>query len=403
VLLFVPFSTNRPRKRVPVATYSLMGANVLFFIVQCLFDDFGVSAFGFVPNSPSPITAVTAMFAHGGVLHLAGNLLFLWLFGTIAEDVLGAGLFLAFYFGGEIGAMLLDVNMSRLLLPGSLDVPRLGASGAIAGVLGLAAYCFPRALVRIWYFAWFMIVFVRSGTFELRASVFLWLWVGMQILGAAVQHMLGAAGGVAYWAHLGGFVAGMGAAAALGLRRLVGKKDLLEEARQVSTQYTALQPLEDLSKLASEDAQDPEVWAALAQTAESAGNVEQAMRAYQQAIPLLLQAGQRPRAARAFLAATSHAPDFALPATDLFQIAATLADMGEWAHAAATFRRLAAAWPDSPQAEIALARACEIAAEPLNDPALFDGCYQTLCERFPTSEWRDLVKRPGAPEAAATA
>jgi len=403
VLLFVPFSTNRPRKRVPIATYSLMGANVLFFIVQCLFEDLGVSAFGFVPNSPSPITALTAMFAHGGVLHLAGNLLFLWLFGTIAEDVLGAGLFLAFYFGGEIGAMLLDVNMSRLLLPGSLDVPRLGASGAIAGVLGLAACCFPRALVRIWYFVWLMIVFVRTGTFELRASVFLWLWVGMQVVGAAVQHMVGAEGGVAYWAHLGGFVAGMGAAAALGLRRLVGKKDLLEEAQQVSTEFTARQPLQDLSKLAAEDAQDPEVWVALSRTAESAGNIEQAVNAYQQAIPLLLQAGQRPRAARAFLAATAHAPDFAVPAADMFQIGSTLADMGEWAHAAAAFRRLADAWPDSPQVEIALARSCEIAAEPLDDPALFDASYATLCERFPDSEWRDLLRRPSAREPAAIA
>ena len=403
MFLFIPIGTNRPRQRVPIATYSLMGANVLFFAVQCCFADHGVKAFGFVPSHPSAITALSAMFSHGGVLHLAGNLLFLWLFGTIAEDVLGAGVFLGFYFGGEIGAMLLDVNMSRWLMPGSLDVPRMGASGAIAGVLGLAAYCFPRALVKVWFFLWYMIVIVRSGTFEIRASAFLGLWISMQVIGLALQHVLGQAGGTAYWAHLGGFLAGMGAAWAFGLRRFVGKKDLLEKASEASSAYTAAEPLKDLEQLAKEDSQDPEVWAALSRAAETAGRTDEALRAYERLIPLLLRSGQQPRAARAFIAATQFAPGLALAPPEMFAVAEALTDLGEWAYAARTFRGLAERWPDSPQCEIALARTCEIAAQSLNDLALFDDAYRALCERFPQSAWRDLLKPPRTREPAAVA
>jgi hypothetical protein len=292
--------------------------------------------------------------------------------------------------------------MSRWLMPASLDVARVGASGAIAGVLGLAAYCFPRALVRVWFFLWYMIAIVRSGTFEICAWAFLALWLGMQLVGATLQSLVGQTGGVAYWAHLGGFLAGMGAAWAFGLSRFVGKKDLLEEASQVSSQATAMKPLKELEHLAREDSQDPEVWAALSRTAETAGKTTEATYAYERLIPLLLQTGQEPRAARAFLAATAQLPDLTLPPPQMFALASALADLGEWVQAARTFKRLADHWPESPQAEIALARACEIAAQPLNDSVLFDDAYRVLCDHFPHSTWRDLLKPPGTPQPAAT-
>jgi len=369
--------------------------------VQCFFPDFGVKTFGFVPDHPTLLTAVTSIFAHGGVLHLVGNMLFLWLFGTIAEDVLGPGVFLGFYFGGEIGALLLDVNMSRWLMPASLHVARVGASGAIAGVLGLAAYCFPRALVTVWFFLWYLLVIVRSGTFQIRASAFLGLWLGMQVFGVALQHVAGHTGGVGYWAHLGGFLAGMGVAYAFGLRRFVGKLDLLEAAGEVTSKYTAAEPLKELEQLAREDSCDPEVWAALSRTAEAAGRTDQALHAYERMIPLLLQSGQQPRAARAFLAAQEYAPDLSFAVGDMLQIATALADMGEHAQAAHVFQRIVERWPESHQAELALARTCEIAAGPLHDPALFEQAYRALCDRFPHSTWRDLLKPSHEPAPAA--
>jgi membrane associated rhomboid family serine protease len=153
-------------------------------------------------NDPNPyITPFTAMFMHGGLLHLGGNMLFLWIFGNNVEDSMGRVRFVAFYLLAGIAALALQVAVDP-----TSTVPTLGASGAIAGVLGGYILLYPRARVLT---VIFIIIFFTL--IEIPAIVVLGIWIVEQaLLGAAdLGNPAGGSGGVAYFAHIGGFAFGL--------------------------------------------------------------------------------------------------------------------------------------------------------------------------------------------------
>ncbi|NQU61265.1 MAG: rhomboid family intramembrane serine protease [Rhodospirillales bacterium] len=147
-----------------------------------------------LPQVPANLTLVTSMFLHGGFMHLAGNMLFLWVLGDNIEDALGHKRFIAFYLLSGIAAALAHAAMG----PES-KIPMIGASGAISGIIGAYLILHPKA--RIKTLAFYFIVW-------LPAYVVLGLWIGFQILSATMDTG-GAGGGVAWWAHIGGFIAGV--------------------------------------------------------------------------------------------------------------------------------------------------------------------------------------------------
>src|SRR3954468_12604852 len=152
-------------------------------------------------QAPTWLTLITSMFMHGGLLHLGGNMLFLWIFGNNIEDSMSRARFAAFYILGGLAALL-----GQTLIDPSSTAPTVGASGAIAAVLGGYALLYPRARVvtLIFIIIFFTIV-------ELPALVVLGLWILIQVLyGAAeVAQPVGGSGGVAYFAHIGGFLFGL--------------------------------------------------------------------------------------------------------------------------------------------------------------------------------------------------
>jgi membrane associated rhomboid family serine protease len=153
------------------------------------------------PEQPSTwLTLLTSMFMHGSLLHLAGNMLFLWIFGNNIEDSMGRLRFVAFYLGGGLAALA-----AQVLVNPSAAVPTVGASGAIAAVLGGYAVLYPRARVVTLIF---IIIFVTIV--ELPALIVLGLWFLLQLAyGAADLSQPVGGGGVAYFAHIGGFVFGL--------------------------------------------------------------------------------------------------------------------------------------------------------------------------------------------------
>lgn len=199
-----PIRDHNPSRRTPVVTYGLIAANVLVFASYlALFNDtraLGLFfySFGLVPAEilAAPETVLTSMFLHGGLMHLAGNMLFLWIFGDNLEDEMGHVPFLLFYLAGGTGAALVQVMAE----PAS-TVPMIGASGAVAAVMGGYLLLFPRARVDILIF---LVVIIRI--LPLPAWLMLGLWFGMQILGGRAAEV--GMGGVAYWAHAGGFLVG---------------------------------------------------------------------------------------------------------------------------------------------------------------------------------------------------
>ena len=202
-MFFLPIRDHNPSGGTPWVTYLLLAANLGIFLltVPYLGDERLATAFfltwGLVPGDLAAADVLTSMFLHGGLLHLGGNMLFLWLYGDNMEDVFGHLGFLAFYLACGIAAALLHVAT----VPGS-PVPLVGASGAIAGVMGGYLLLFPRARIDI-----LMVILIIVRIVPVPAWAVLALWFGTQVFSGA--SMPSGGGGVAYWAHVGGFLAGL--------------------------------------------------------------------------------------------------------------------------------------------------------------------------------------------------
>ncbi len=207
--MFIPLRDENPTSRFPLVTVVLIAVNVVVFLTQAATPhglDLAALRFGAVPYAithfrslpeaaavPPLLTLLTSMFLHGSLFHLLGNMLYLWIFGNNIEDRLGPVRFSLFYVVCGIAAALTHI----LFEPGS-RIPMIGASGAIAGVLGAYAVVFPRARVKTFIFLIFYIDVVA-----IPAAIVLGLWFLLQILN------VGMGGGVAWFAHIGGFLAGI--------------------------------------------------------------------------------------------------------------------------------------------------------------------------------------------------
>jgi membrane associated rhomboid family serine protease len=228
----IPLKDDVPSRSVPVVTVTLITLNVLAYLYQVSLglDPRGPGAgaaeafileFGVIPcrlsgacppplaaiaeDLPHPwLTVVTSMFLHGGLLHIGGNMLYLWIFGNNVEDTLGHGRFLVFYLASGVAAAV-----GQTLVNPSSAVPMIGASGAVSGVLGAYLVLFPYATILTLIVFGFFVRFVH-----VPALVVLGFWIVVQVLNGyltvSAQAMgRGETGGVAWFAHIGGFLAGL--------------------------------------------------------------------------------------------------------------------------------------------------------------------------------------------------
>ena len=225
----VPLRDDNPAHRTPIVVYGIMGLNLAVFVAQLSLSPQGLSQFfdhwGLVPAQLSAslrgrleaplyewVTLLSSLFLHGGFFHIGGNLLYLWIFGNNIEDQLGHVKFLIFYLG--CGAL---AGLTQWAFDPTSTVPTIGASGAIAGVMGAYVLRFPRA--QILTLLPLIIVFT---TIRIPAIFFLGIWFAQQALFSLAtlsdRVNLGSSG-VAYWAHSGGFVFGLILGPMLGLMK----------------------------------------------------------------------------------------------------------------------------------------------------------------------------------------
>ena len=192
---------NTSRRTVPVLTYALIAINILFFLVELTGGDAFIEQWAFVPSrflaSPGSdfLTILTSMFMHAGWVHLLGNMLYLWIFGDNVEDRFGHIKFSIFYLLCGLAA-----TFAQLIFSTGSNVPNLGASGAIAGVLGAYILLFPQGKVR---------VLQGQQVIQVPALIVIGLWIVLQFFsGIGSIASTAETGGVAYMAHIGGFIAG---------------------------------------------------------------------------------------------------------------------------------------------------------------------------------------------------
>jgi membrane associated rhomboid family serine protease len=190
------------RRTVPLVTYALIALNVIFFLVELTSGDAFINKWAFVPSrflaNPGAdfLTLFTSMFMHAGWVHLGGNMLYLWIFGDNVEDAFGHVKYLIFYLLCGLAA-----TFAQLAFNMGSNIPNLGASGAIAGVLGAYIFMFPREQVK---------VLLGNSVTQVSALIVIGGWIVLQFF-SGVASISGAAdtGGVAFMAHIGGFVAGL--------------------------------------------------------------------------------------------------------------------------------------------------------------------------------------------------
>ncbi len=193
---------NSARRSTPFVTYALVAANVLVFFLELNHGNAFIQEWAFVPArfsadpSAGLVTVFSAMFMHGGWLHLGGNMLYLWIFGDNVEDRFGHVQYLIFYLLAGIAA-----TFAQYFVVPESNVPNVGASGAIAGVLGAYILMFPRARVN---------VLLGRSVVPMPAMLVLGFWIVLQLVSGVgtIAYTDANAGGVAYMAHVGGFVAG---------------------------------------------------------------------------------------------------------------------------------------------------------------------------------------------------
>jgi len=213
--MFIPLKDLNPRRTYPFINTTLILVNVLVFLYQYSLPPHTFKVFmttyatiparfpawlsGHAPLESAFVPLLTSMFLHSGVLHIAGNMLFLWIFGDNVEDYLGHFRYLVFYLVSGLAA-----GATHILINQASRVPSIGASGAIAGVMGAYFILYPRARVLIWFFPIFF--------FHVPAWLMLGYWFVMNFLSGtatAIAETSQTSGGIAFWAHIGGFVAGV--------------------------------------------------------------------------------------------------------------------------------------------------------------------------------------------------
>ena len=237
----------------PLLSYSFIGLNIIAFILQYQAGDLLICQYGAVPSDilkgENTFTLLTSMFMHGGWMHLAGNMLFLWVFADNIEATVGSLKFLLFYIAGGLAASAAHIYLGtsgaeiaccypcqngvyegcgQTMCAGS--IPTVGASGAISAVLGAYLVMFPHSKVKM-----LVIYFFRS--FNIPAYLFLGFWIGQQLLNGFMSMGGEAGGGVAWWAHIGGFVFGVAAGFLFRQKGGIFFKDLPDDRPEAPSSY----------------------------------------------------------------------------------------------------------------------------------------------------------------------
>lgn len=352
---------------------------------------------GFIPAKSYRVhTIFTSVFVHGGVLHFLGNMWFLWLLGYNIEDVWGRRNFLLFFLGAGVVATFLH----GLVNWGS-NVPAIGASGAIAGVMG--AFMIRNHRTKIKCFYMFFPHPAMMGTFLLPAWAVLGLYFVMDLLHGLMS--FGNATGTAYWAHVGGFLAGIGTAAAFKMKGIEEKyitpkleekieavkiTPLMELAFKERDKGNFEKAVKVLEELVSQQAENVDAYREMGNIHVTINNHEQAGDAFARVIQIFLKRGEDEAALSTYYEMKMRGMPLPLSPHDLYALAGALYRKERIDESLQMYQQLIKEAPDSEIAPKAVLR-CGKLLEESGKIDLAISAYKFLLSRYPEIEWKDLV------------
>jgi membrane associated rhomboid family serine protease len=394
------------------------------------------------PNEQSPwwklLGLFGSMFLHGGIEHIAGNMFFLWIFGRAVEDALGWPAYIGAYLLCGVAAALMQHIMTLTFTPSYLSVPLLGASGAIAGVMGLFAPRFYRTPVRTFYVLPYAIPVIVIATSivggvlylilgDLITSLFLgfvaaaacmyffgrtWCWgifkapaawwlafyiIIFNVLpGLWSLNSSGGGGGVAHWAHIGGFAMGILYAFMIGFPD-EGKKEFgLEDAEKYYEQGDHLHAAAHAQTLVDSSAEQAPALEVLGKSLAAQKKGEEASEAFRKSIALYLKKGERTNAIRVYLVAVNFDQAFVLPVSQQLAVGSAMESKGDFQDASKALIRMLNTYPNAPESEVALLRCARIYLDHLGHIDQAQMLLAQFRERFPHSNWMEQAQKLNA-------
>lgn len=398
-LIFFPYGTQRRVVNVPYATYAIIGLNVLVW-TACMFA--GVQTcreviwqkFGLVPARFHPYQLVTSLFLHDVPLplHLAGNMFFLWLFGRHVEDVLGWHLYLAAYIIGGVAAHALNIFVASQFSQVALGVSTIGASGALAAIMGIYAVRFyqTRTVALLGVGLPPLIGWARR---VLLPSVFaIAIWLGWELLQGALSMGSAGSGGVAHWAHVGGVIFGVLAALAFGLN--TEAQDMYEAANayalfRAGEWKRAAVYLEEVVK---DEPDNADAYVKLATCYDVLRRRSRALRAYLKAIDLYRDTGDADMVLDTFSKLLRNHETDKISASEHARLARLFLRAHQYDDAARTFEALARVHPRAPEAERAVVEAARIWLRHLDRPDRALELFAVIQQQRPNSPWIQEVQ-----------
>jgi len=376
-MLLLPIGTDRRLRSRPWATLALIALNLyVFFALQ---HRPGEENLPLVFSRFEWWMPITYMFAHGSYWHIGLNVLFLWVFGSHAEDALGRGRYLMLYFSAGLSAAALHGLATATLYPAEIDAGLLGASGAIMGVVSLFVLRFHGVQVR--FFLWALLPYI----FSVRAVWVGIIYVAWDIGSAVMTTGSDGLGGVAHWAHIGGFIAGALWAWALRLPEEGTDELQADEVRSLVATGAWARAAAVLQERLARNPADPDLHYQLATCFEMMrGDRNLAVQHWNEHLRLLLLSGRTDQAATRFLALTAdYEPADFSPAT-LLRLGAAFERQQDVNDALTAWLAIPRGHRDSPQAPVATMRAAEL-AERTSDIDRARKLYDAITRFWPES------------------
>lgn len=397
-MLLVPFRTDRPRLRPAYLTAMLIAVNVLVYLAWALQSwclpasassgvyPEAIANFGLWGTHLKPLAFVTHLFIHTDPLHLAGNMLFLWIFGSLIEDAIRPWGLAALYLGGGIIAAWVHLSLSTAL-GYEANVPLVGASGSIAAIMGLFMVRFFRTRVEL--FCWFG--WIRRRLWVQSAWALLY-WLGLETAGGLLDAFAEGGDGISHWAHLGGFAAGAAIAPLLGSLAAARSEYVSDDPVANLQAVGQAERIAEAEKALKSHPNDARLLHWLAQAYRRSGQDRQATSAYRRCLKLHAERGRMKRAAEVYLELVQTGEAVDLAPELLFQIA-QLIETEHPCEAAPIYRSLATRYPTRMEAQQSLQRLAALCSEHLNRPEEARDCLKELVRRYPDSEQAAEVKQ----------
>jgi membrane associated rhomboid family serine protease len=394
--MLLPIRTDRPRIRPAYVTATLIVVNTLVYLYSVTVSPVGVpfqigrnlfhleaprliEQYGLHGDHPTLLAFITHLFLHGDLFHLVGNVLFLWIFGSLIEDAIGALGFAAVYFGGGVAAALVDLGMSRSL--GSMTGVMMGASGAVSAIMGLFMLRFYRTRVQICYW----IPLIVQGTIWVRSLWALLYFLVIDLVSGLLDASAGG-GGVAHWAHVGGFAAGALAAPFLASLSAARKEDVANGPATNVEHVRRSAEAEAAERALRAEPANAYLMRRLAQAYRSAGESALAVQTYQRCICSFANRNLLDQGAETYLELLEYDETATLAPEVQIKVARQLERMR--AHqAAAAYSVLVERHPAAPDAEFALLRLAALQLEKLHQPYEAARYLDEFLRRYPSSRW----------------